>query len=145
MKTLKGRYIPHNPQKYRGDLSKIKYRSSWELKYFKWCDYTDIVLQWSSEEHIIPYRSPIDGKIHHYYPDVYLKIKTNNGIEEWIVEIKPSIQTKEPRIQKRMTRKYINEVKTYAVNQYKWEAAVEWCKDRKYKFIVLTEKELGIK
>jgi hypothetical protein len=145
MKTLKGRYIPHNPHKYRGDPTNIQYRSSWELKYFKWCDYTDIVLQWSSEEHVISYRSPIDGKMHRYFPDVYLKIKTNKGIEEWIVEIKPSAQTKEPRIQKRMTRKYINEVKTYAVNRYKWDAAIEWCKDRKYKFIILTERELSIK
>ena len=44
-----------------------------------------------------------------------------------------------------MTRKYINEVKTYAVNRYKWDAALEWCKDRKYKFIILTENELNIK
>jgi len=31
------------------------------------------------------------------------------------------------------------------VNIAKWKAAVEWCKDRKLEFKIITEDELGIK
>ncbi len=43
-----------------------------------------------------------------------------------------------------MTKSYIYECKTYAMNQAKWEAADQWCKDRKIEFKIVTEKELGI-
>ena len=45
----------------------------------------------------------------------------------------------------RYTKSYITEVKTYAVNQAKWKAADEWCKDRRIEFKIITEDELGIK
>jgi len=112
----------------------------------KWCDLSDNVLSWQSEEFFIPYKHPLDGRFHRYFPDFLIKVRNANGlIETWVVEIKPSNQTKEPRPQKRITKKYLNEVKTYAVNKYKWDYAVEWCKDRNYKFVIFTEQELGIK
>ncbi len=111
-----------------------------------WCDHTDTVLLWSSEEYVIPYISPLDSKTHRYFPDFYVKIRNVDGkTEEWIVEVKPAAQTKEPKKQKRLTKRYINEVKTYAVNKYKWDYALEWCKDRNFKFVIFTERELGIK
>jgi len=146
MATLKGRFKPRNPRKYKGDPTNIIYRSSWELKFANWCDCNEAVIQWQSEEFAIPYKSPIDGKYHRYFPDFLVEIKNADGnIETWVVEIKPSHQTKEPRPQTRMTKKYINEVKTYAINKYKWDYAVEWCKDRNYKFVIFTERELNIK
>ena len=36
-------------------------------------------------------------------------------------------------------------MKTYSVNQAKWSAANEWCKDRRIEFKIITENELGIK
>ena len=137
-------YEVNNPEKYIGDFKNIFYRSSWELKYFKWCDYTDIVLQWSSEEHVIPYRSPIDGKMHRYFPDVYLKIKTNKGIEEWIVEIKPSAQTKQPKPKTKKSRAFMRESLEYIKNIAKWQAADVYCNDNNMEFKIFTEKELGI-
>lgn len=144
--TLKGRYRPSNPHKYKGDPSNVIYRSSWELKFMKWCDLSDNVLSWQSEEFFIPYKHPIDGRFHRYFPDFLIKVRNADGlVETWVVEIKPANQTKEPKPQKRITRKYLNEVKTYAVNKYKWDYAVEWCRDRNYKFVIFTERELGIK
>jgi hypothetical protein len=146
MAAQKSKYKPINSSKYKGDPTNIVCRSSWERKFCVWCDYTDTVLLWSSEEYVIPYISPLDSKTHRYFPDFYVKIRNANGkIEEWIVEVKPAAQTKEPKKQSRMTKRYINEVKTYAVNKYKWDYALEWCKDRNFKFVIFTERELGIK
>ena len=61
-----------------------------------------------------------------------------------IIEIKPAKQVKEPKIQKKRTRKYVTEVMTYAKNTAKWEAAEDFCKDRRWEFQIMTEKELGI-
>ena len=143
---MKGRYKPTYPNKYKGDPTNIIYRSSWELKFMRFCDLRDDVIEWQSEEIIIPYRHPLDGKIHRYYPDFRLKVKNKtNNIENWIIEIKPDKFTKEPRPQQRRTRNYINEVKNYAINTYKWDAARYFCKKRNWKFKILTEKDLHIK
>jgi len=140
-----GRYRLINTSKYRGNPTNVIYRSSWELKFMKWCDHSEAVLEWASEEFYIPYISPLDRKIHRYFPDFKIRIRTKSGEETWVVEIKPLNQVMEPKIQTRMTRKYINEVKTYAVNKYKWDFAEQWCKDRNYKFVIFTEKDLGIR
>mgnify|MGYP003125627661 CR=1 FL=1 len=142
---MKGRYKPINPSKYKGNPMNIIYRSSWELKFMRFCDLRDDIIEWQSEEIVIPYRHPLDGKIHRYYPDFRVKVKDkSNKIENWIIEIKPYKFTKEPIPQKRKTRKYINEVKNYAINSYKWDAAKYFCKKRDWKFKILTEKELGV-
>ena len=96
--AYKGRYKPINPKKYKGDSSQVIYRSLWERKLMVYCDYTDAILEWGSEEIIIPYRSPWDGRIHRYFPDFYIKVRQSNGmIKKFIVEVKPKIQTKPPK------------------------------------------------
>lgn len=141
-----GIFRPKNPQKYKGDYTNIIYRSSWELKLMMWFDTHPDVLEWSSEEIVIPYRSPIDGKIHRYFPDFYVRKRNKDGVVETIiVEVKPYAQTQEPKKQKKVSKSYINEVKTWGINSYKWKAARDYCEDRKWKFQIITEKELGIK
>ena len=143
--SYKGKFRPSKPKKYKGDPTNIVYRSLWELKFMRYCDSNTNIVKWSSEEIVIPYRSPIDNRFHRYFPDFYLKYKDNTGkIIEKVVEIKPAKQVQEPKVQKRKTKKYVTEVVTYAKNQAKWMAAEEFCKDRKWKFQILTEKELGI-
>ena len=143
--SYKGKFRPSKPKKYKGDPTNIVYRSLWELKFMRYCDSNTNIVKWSSEEIVIPYRSPIDNRFHRYFPDFYLKYKDNTGkIIEKVVEIKPAKQVQEPKVQKRKTKKYVTEVVTYAKNQAKWLAAEEFCKDRKWKFQILTEKELGI-
>ena len=143
--SYKGKFRPSKPKKYKGDPTNIVYRSLWELKFMRYCDSNNNIVKWSSEEIVIPYRSPIDNRFHRYFPDFYLKYKDNTGkMIEKVVEIKPAKQVQEPKVQKRKTKKYVTEVVTYAKNQAKWLAAEEFCKDRKWKFQILTEKELGI-
>jgi len=144
--SYKGKYKPSYPQKYKGDPTNIIYRSLWERKFCVYCDLNENILEWSSEEKFIPYRSPIDGKIHRYFPDFLIKVKESNGsIKKYMIEIKPKKQTVPPIKPQRQTKKYISEVYEYAKNQSKWEAAKEWCEDRGYEFKVITENELGIK
>jgi len=140
---LQGKYKPSNPEKYRGDVCNIIYRSSWERKFLYYCDMNKNIIEYSSEEVVIPYRSPVDNRYHRYFPDFYIKYKDNNGkIKKSIIEIKPYKQCIEPKVQKTKTKGYIYEVMEYAKNQAKWDAAKEWCLDRGYEFKVLTENEL---
>jgi len=144
--AYKGKFRPKFPQKYRGDPTNIIYRSLWERNCMRYFDQNPNVLKWSSEEVIVPYKSPIDGRYHRYFPDFLIRVKNKEGkLETIMIEVKPSKETKEPKPQKRLTKKYLYEVKTWGINKSKWEAAIEFCKDRKWKFMIITEKELGIK
>lgn len=146
MKTYKGYFKPKNPQKYQGDPTNIVYRSRWELKLMMYLDDHKEILSWSSEEVIIPYRSPIDGKIHRYFPDFKVtKINKEGKKETALIEIKPLSQTQPPKKQPKITKRYLTEVKTWGVNEAKWKAAQSYCLDRGWSFHIFTEKELGIK
>ena len=143
--AYKGRYTPSNPKKYKGNPRNIVYRSLWERKFMVYCDTSENILEWGSEEVIIPYLSPLDGRVHRYFPDFYIKVKQHDGgVKKMIIEIKPKIQCKPPKQPKRKTRRYISEVKTWGVNSAKWKHANEWCIDRGLEFKILTEDELGI-
>ena len=144
--SIKSRYKPTNPQKYTGNPNNIICRSSWERKFCQWCDRKDNVISWASEEISIPYVSPKDNRIHRYYPDFLIKVKEyNNKIQTYVVEVKPKKQTLPPKPRKRITKSYIYECTTYAVNQAKWKAANEFCKDNRINFKIVTEDQLGIK
>lgn len=145
-KYHQGRFNPRNPNKYKGNPSEIYYRSSWELKLLMILDNHPDIIQYSSEEIVIPYRSPIDNRIHRYFVDFYVKKRnaSNGKIEECLIEIKPKAQTTPPKVQPKPTKKYITEVKTWGVNSAKWKAAEEYCKDRNWKFLIFTEDELGL-
>jgi len=144
LKTYQGKFKPRNPDKYKGDPSNIVYRSSWELTAMLRFDQDPNVIWWQSEETVIPYRSPIDGRIHRYFVDFTVKTKD----KVMLIEVKPKSQTMPPILKEGKspkTKRYINEVCTWGVNDAKWKAAREYCKDRNYEFIILTEDNLGIK
>ena len=144
--SIKSRYKPTYPQKYKGNPNSIICRSSWERRFCHWCDMNENILEWGSEEFSIPYISPIDNRVHKYYPDFIIKVKESSGqIKTYVIEVKPEKQTREPVKKSRVTKSYIYEVTTYAVNQAKWKAANEFCKDRLIEFKIITENELGIK
>ena len=144
--SYKGKYYPSFPRKYKGDPTNIVYRSLWERKFMAYCDKNQNILEWASEEIAIPYRSPIDNRVHRYFPDFYMKVKETNGkIKNYVIEVKPAKQTIPPKKPKRQTKGYIREAYEYARNQAKWKMAKEFCADRQWEFKVLTENELGIK
>jgi hypothetical protein len=142
-KTFKqGYYKPVNRSKYRGSLNP-KYRSSWELKFFRWCDNNTNVVEWSSESLAIPYVSPVDNKVHRYMVDNVVKIKEGNKIQKYVIEIKPKKQTLPPTTHGNKTRStLLYENVMYATNMCKWNAAKEWCRRHGYKFQILTEDHL---
>jgi hypothetical protein len=143
--TYKGKYSVKNPKKYRGDINDVTFRSAWELKFMNWCDRNEYVLEWGSEIAVIPYISPIDKKVHRYFVDFYMKIKDSKGnIKKYLIEVKPKKFTQEPIKPKRMTKQFIQEVYTYSVNQAKWKAATEFCADRGFEFLILTEEDLKV-
>ncbi len=143
--SYKGKYYPSFPRKYKGDPTNIVYRSLWERKFMVYCDKNQNILEWASEEIAIPYRSPVDNRVHRYFPDFYMKVKETNGnIKNYVIEVKPAKQTKPPKKPKRQTKGYIREAYEYARNQAKWKMAKEFCADRQWEFKVVTEKELGI-
>ena len=143
--SYKGKYYPSFPRKYKGDPTNIIYRSLWERKFMVYCDKNQNILEWASEEIAIPYRSPIDNRVHRYFPDFYMKVRETNGkIKNYVIEVKPAKQTNPPTKPKRQTKGYIREAYEYARNQAKWKMAKEFCADRQWEFKVVTEKELGI-
>jgi hypothetical protein len=140
-----GLFRPRNPQKYVGDPRNIVYRSSWECRCMDWFDRNPDILSWASEELIIPYKSPVDGKFHRYFPDFLVKLKTKDGkTKTLLIEVKPKYQTVPPVQPSRKTKRFINEVMTYGVNQAKWKAATEYCLDRGWEFQIITEDHLGL-
>ena len=137
--------MPSNKKKYVGNLYNITYRSLWERKFMVYCDKNESILAWASEEIYIHYLSPIDNKIHRYFPDFFIKVRQKDkSIKNMLIEIKPKSQCLPPKIPKRKTKNYLYEMKTWSVNQAKWKAATEWCEDRKYEFKLITENELGL-
>lgn len=139
---LQGKYKPTNPQKYKGDVNNIIFRSSWELAFLKWLDKTPGVIKYSSEEVIIPYVSPKDQKVHRYFPDFLVTMQTNKGTKTFLIEIKPYRQTIEPKIPKRKTKNYLTEIVTYCVNKAKWESARNYCELNDLEFRIITEKDM---
>ena len=138
-----GKYVVKNKDKYKGDYSKVVYRSMWERHAFNWCDNNPKVKYWHSEETIIPYYYDVDKKYHRYFMD--LKITFTSG-KTILVEIKPQKETMPPKRPDK-TRRYLNESLTYVKNMNKWKAASSYAKDRGWTFQIWTEKtltEMGI-
>jgi len=141
--SFKGKFKPKNPGKYKGDPTNIIYRSSWEFKLLTILDAHPDVIEYASEELIIQYISPLDNKVHRYFPDFWVKKKNKEGqLETVVIEVKPKYQTVQPEKKQKATKRYIKEVSTWMVNSAKWKAANQYCDQRDWKFMIMTENEL---
>ena len=144
-KTLKGKYRPKHPEKYKGDPTEIIYRSSWERTFMRWLDASDAVVSWQSEEKCISYYNPVQKRNRMYFPDFIVDFNKDGKIIREMVEIKPLKQVNgPPKDPKRRTKSWMYEVQTYAVNMAKWKAARKYCKERGWTFRLITEKELAL-
>ena len=133
-----------NPQKYVGDIEKVTYRSMWERNVMVWLDTNPNVKEWASEELFFRYEHPITGKSARYFPDFYVKM-VDDVIR--VIEVKPKKETVKPIEPQRKTKRYINEVATYLVNQEKWKEAKYYCSKSNMTFEIWTEdtlSEMGI-
>jgi hypothetical protein len=143
--SYKGRYTPKNPQKYKGNAELCIFRSLWERKFMIFCDENSSVVEWSSEEIVVPYISPVDGRRHRYFVDFWVKVQSKEGdIKEYLIEVKPKAQTKqpEPPKSKRVSKSKLIEMRNWMVNNAKWNAAREVCADKGWEFKILTEDNL---
>jgi hypothetical protein len=129
-------FKPQNTKKYVGDCTKIVCRSLWERRVCKFLDETPEVIKWSFEEIVIPYTSPLDKKVHNYYPDFLVQFKNSSGIKSWMIEVKPKKQT---FLKENASKK---EKITWIINTAKWEAAKKYCEINNMEFKILTEKEI---
>ena len=138
--TLKGRYKPLYPDKYKGDPANIWFRSSWERDVMQWLDKRTDVIWWMSEERCVWYRNPVTKKNARYFPDFIVKYERNGIVYEEMIEVKPKKHVTGPNPNpKRKTKSWMNEVRTYVINQAKWKAAETYCEDRGMSFRLLTE------
>ncbi len=149
--SYKGKFKAKNPNKYKGNPTNIIYRSLLERRFMVYLDNTPSVLQWSSEEITIPYVSPLDNRVHRYFPDFYMKYKNKDAmIVEELIEIKPSKYCKPPDPKRKLTKtgrtskRYLKEVNTYIINDAKWQQAVKFCEERKWGWRIITEKDINI-
>lgn len=143
-RSYKGKFVPKNLHKYLGDHKNIVYRSLLERRFMSWADGNPNILKWSSEEVVIPYLNITDGKIHRYFPDFFIVVKDKTGLQKKIlIEVKPEKETREPKVQNRKTRRYLQEVMTWGKNKSKWEAAQRYCDKNQMQFVILTEKDLS--
>ena len=141
-----GIYRPVNRKKYLGSRDPT-YRSSWELKFFKWADINENVISWGSENVVIPYISPLDKRLHRYFVDNFVIFKDSKGEKiKFLIEIKPSTSVLKPVLsEKKKQSTMMYEQRTWVINQAKWKAAEKWAGDKGYQFLILTEKELNIR
>jgi len=140
-KYRQGIFVPKNQNKFIG--TKAIYRSGLELKFFRFCDENPNILRWSSEQVVVPYISPLDGRVHRYFVDNFIIIKEGNGeVKKYLVEIKPSKQTQAPTTKYKKKQHLIYEQTQWAINSSKWEAARLWASKHGMTFLILTEKDL---
>lgn len=165
-RTLQGYYKPQNPEKYIGDINLIIYRSSWEMNFCRWADFSPSVVRWSSEPMKVKYadkvskleeckkygldpNNPKNWVIKNYNVDFYVEIKRDeNTIEKWLVEIKPANSLKKPvppalNSSIKEQRRFNIEAKNYLINQEKWKSMNEHAQKMGAKFYVFTENELA--
>lgn len=139
-KFRQGVFKPCNADKFIGTAA--IYRSGLELKFMRFCDRNPNVLKWGSENVVIPYISPLDNRVHKYYVDNFVVIRENDTVKKYLIEIKPSRQTKPPTSKYRKKEHLLYENIMYTKNQAKWAAAKEFCKRKNMTFLILTEQDL---
>jgi hypothetical protein len=143
-----GYYVPLNKDKYVGDLRKIIYRSSYELKFMIFCDKTPSIIKWSSEPIAIRYVSILDMKEHSYYVDFYIERKTDSDeiSKKYLIEVKPEKQLYKPILEGKNTTKrvdsYNKSLEMYLRNVSKWKYATKYAKEHGMEFKIVTEKHL---
>lgn len=136
-----GYFFPKNPEKYKGDLTKIIYRSSWEHAFLRFCDLNSGIIQYEIEPFAINYFNPVTRKVHKYFIDFYVKLRDGNATKEWLVEVKPIRHTQKPGTPKKMTKKSVDSYKSgynrWKVNMAKFKAAEEFANINNLQFDVI--------
>jgi len=140
---MQGKFLPLHPEKYVGDVKNIVYRSSWEFQLLRQLDENPNVLKYSSEELVIRYYNPVEGRVKRYFPDILVEYLDASGkTRKQLIEIKPTSHLIKPKqTPKKKFYTYLNEVTRWSVNMAKFKAAQDWCKLRGIEFVIVTRDE----
>jgi hypothetical protein len=132
-----GKYTLKNPEKYIGGRTPT-YRSSWEFAFCRMCDTNENITKWASESIKIPYRHPFTGKYTIYVPDFFIVYGDRTGKQHVeLIEVKPANHT----FKEQLGRSQANKAH-YVVNQAKWAAARQYCKQKGMYFRVVNESDI---
>ena len=162
--AYKGRYKPTHPEKYNGDPTKVIYRSLWERRVMVTLDTSENIKWWASESIAIPYLSPMDGRVHKYYPDFLISVvnpelpilganlRFNSPIrkcneqqcKEYIIlcEVKHKKQCVPPNPKRKKTKSLLKETMTYHINTAKWKSAQKVADYNKWSFMIFNETHI---
>lgn len=142
-KFKQGLFTPRFPEKYIGDVTKIRYMSGYEFNVHTYFDNNPNIIRWASEEIAIPYIHPVDGKVHNYYPDYYIEYRNTKGnLVREIIEVKPEKQVNQPTKRGKSKKTQLTEAITHAINTAKWEYAKSFCDKHNITFRILTETHI---
>jgi hypothetical protein len=152
-----GLFIPKNRDKLIKANSKggVYYRSGLEHKMMIYLDNNESIKVWSSEYIKIPYEKTEwvnetkmwETSQHTYYPDFYYElVRSDGGISKVVAEVKPSSETREPKLPNNPTAKQLKNfeyaLKMWNKNLSKWKYMIEWCERKGFEFIIITEERL---
>ena len=142
-KFHQGYYKLENPDKYTGDPTKIIYRSSWEYKFCRYCDFTNEIVNWSSEPFGIKYMDPVNKKERTYHIDFFIRIAKNGTMNNYLIEVKPKAKLYPPVLEAKQTLKRLKDYNTameeFIITKAKKEAAEAYAHAMGYKYMIVTE------
>lgn len=146
-RVQQGYFTPLHPEKYKGDPTKVIFRSSWELRFLKYCDENPRVIEYASEPVGIAYYNPVTKRPATYWIDCYMATLGDDGqVTRWLIEIKPNRYLSPPKPPTRLTEKqtlgYARHAKAYIINNAKFEAAREYAALHGMRFGIITENFL---
>lgn len=138
-----GTYEVKNWDKYLGTKNP-RYLSSYELEVFQFLDDEPSIEKWGAEIVIVEYFNPVKEKKSRYIVDVYVEYVNKNGDrKKKLIEIKPSRDIKRPfKTRNKRQTTFEEEMRTWAVNRTKWEAAHKYASERGWEFEIFTEKQI---
>lgn len=126
-KFRQGYFYPKNKEKFKGKEPFAIYRSGLELKYFQILDRNPNVIEWGSEEIVVPYL--LNNQWHRYYIDLFVVFKSGEEIKKYFIELKPYAQTVPPEWKPRKRKSsFIYESLEWNKNQAKWKYAESYAK-----------------
>jgi hypothetical protein len=152
-----GLFVPKNKEKLIKANSQggVYYRSGLEHKMMIYLDNNENIRSWSSEYIKIPYEKTEyvnetqmwETTKHTYYPDFYYELVRSDGsVTKVVAEVKPSTETREPKIPQNPTAKQLKNfeyaLKMWNKNLSKWKYMIEWCERKGFEFIIITEERL---
>lgn len=126
-----------NEEKYKGKTDEIIFRSGLERRWMNFLDNCPLIEKWSSETVVVPYVNQVDGRIHRYFTDNWIRLGDGR---EFLIELKPNKYTKPPR---KNSKRYLPESLEFIKNMSKWKYAEKYATKNGMLFRIITDKEVS--